>query len=812
MIPPGFLPLTFNGKNWDKDAGIIRSVCIEFSIPVAVERSRSGNGAHLWFFFEMPVSAALSRRFGAALLTFAMNRRHELSFDSYDRMFPNQDSLPKGGFGNLIALPLQKMSRASGNSEFIDEELNTYKDQWHFLSSMRKLTSQDLSRLIGILSPDNELGILKHDEEKIEKPWTNIIHQIKFAELPPVIEVVKSNMLYVSKKGLSESTLNHIKRLAAFKNPEFYRAQAMRMSTFGKPRIISCSDEDPDYIYLPRGCEQALSAMCEGVGTSIAWSDKTNGGRHIDVEFNGELREDQPQALFELMRVNSGVLSGTTAFGKTVVALKLIAERKVNTLIIVDRVSLISQWKDKINEFLIINEQLPIQEQIKKRGRRKSLGLVGQIGAGKTQAGGIIDIAVMQSLNHNGQIKDLVLNYGMVIVDECHHLAAFSFEEVLKRVTARYVYGLTATPTRKDGHHPIIFMQCGPICYRDDAIRQALKRPFEHYVVPCFTSFRVPPWKEGTDMTIQEIYSELVLNDARDEQIVEDVFKCYEQGRNSIILTGRTAHVENLAKRLYDKIPDVISLTGGMGTKATREAIRKLKDTPSSVPMVVVATGKFVGEGFDEPRLDTLFLAMPISWKGTLQQYAGRLHRLYEGKDDVRIYDYIDLHVSVLEKMYSKRMSGYASIGYHIKGELSEGETADIIFEKDSYLTVFSQDILNSHHEIIIVSPTISPRKAVLILEILQEALKKGVIITIVTSDVDEYLKERRDAIRNSLVTFEQSGIRIICKPNIGRRFALIDQKIVWFGSIKLLGYAGNDDSMMRIKNQNIAYELMKNI
>jgi superfamily II DNA or RNA helicase len=805
-----FLAIDFDGINWEMDVRAIGLVCDEYDIPVVVERSRSGKGAHMWFFFDKPVNASLSRRFGASLLTFTMNRRHELSFASYDRMFPNQDILPKGGFGNLIALPLQKAARANGNSEFIDQEMNPYVDQWGFLSSVRKMSLDEISRLIGILSPGNELGLLKHDDESIEKPVSSLIHKIKPVELPDAIEVVRSNMLIINKKGLSDSALNQIKRLAAFRNPEFYRAQAMRMSTFGKPRIISCSDEDETHIYLPRGCERAFLEMCEGAGSHIVWTDKTNAGRKIDVEFTGELRDDQPQALRKLMSVNAGVLSGTTAFGKTVVALNLIAERKVNTLIIVDKVSLVSQWIDRINQFLKINEPVSEQVLVKKRGRSNNVSIIGQIGAGKDIAGGIIDIAIMQSLNRRGEVKELVSDYGMVIVDECHHLAAFSFEEVLKYVNARYVYGLTATPTRKDGHHPIIFMQCGPICYRDDAIKQAQNRPFEHFVIPCFTPYKLPSWKEEKDLSIQEMYSELLLNEARDEQIIEDVLKCHEQGRNSIILTGRTVHVENLVNKLNNKIPDVISLTGGMGTKATREAIRKLREAPSSTPVVVVATGKFVGEGFDEPRLDTLFLAMPISWKGTLQQYAGRLHRLYEGKKDVRIYDYIDLHINVFEKMYSRRLSGYASIGYHLKGEsVSDGE-ADIIYDKESFLPALSIDLLNSLREIVIYSPKVFPKKAGKIHELLKEAMKKGVKITIITSQVNEYREEIKREIEDTISSFEVSGMKVVRREKIHHKFAIFDQNIIWFGSINILGNASADDSMMRIKNRNVADELIR--
>lgn len=805
-----FLAIDFDGGQWRRDVEVILEICDEFHIPVALERSRSGDGAHLWFFFDKPVYASTSRRFGASLLTCAMNRRHEMSFGSYDRMFPNQDMLPKGGFGNLIALPLQKSARQDGNSEFVDASLRPYEDQWAFLGSIQRLTYEDLKRLSGILSPGDELGALKHDDETDEKPWENIVHPDRLNELPSDVEIVRSNMLYIAKQGLTNKALNQIKRLAAFKNPEFYRAQAMRMPTYGKPRIISCFEEDEHYVRLPRGCEQALVDLLGCAGSRIHMVDKTNSGNSIDVEFIGQLRDEQPKALAALLGENIGVLSGTTAFGKTVVALNLIAKRKVNTLIIVDKVSLVTQWRDRIDQYLMINESLPEMDSIKKRGRKKKNQLVGQIGAGKDQANGIIDIAVMQSLNRKGEIKDLVLNYGMVIVDECHHVSAFSFEEVLKHSNACYVYGLTATPTRKDGHHPIIFMQCGPIRFRDDAINQALKRPFDHVVIPRFTSFRLPTWQKEEDMTIQDVYSELVKSESRNQQIVEDVIRSYESGRNCIVLTGRTIHVEELAEWIRSRIPEVITLTGGMGTKATREAMKRLKDVPESDNIVVVATGKYIGEGFDEPRLDTLFLAMPISWKGTLQQYAGRLHRLYEGKKEVQVYDYIDLHVKVLEKMYNRRLAGYASIGYKSKGEQIDGEAADLIFDKDSFLPIFSQDMMNARREIFIVSPFVTMRRVMKLLETLKEIVKQGVEISIVTRPEESFPAERRSEFTAIMRTLENVGIKLAYRSGIHQKFALIDQKIVWYGSINLLSYGSSEESMMRLNNGNIAFELMR--
>ena len=552
-----FLAIDLDEAGWRDDVTALREVCAEFNIPVAVERSQSGNGAHLWFFFENRLPAALARKFGAALLTFSMNRRHEIRFKSYDRFFPNQDTMPKGGFGNLIALPFQKSARRNNNSEFINENLESYSDQWAFLSSIQKISEDRIETLIKKLCHGHELGVLKIDEEDTQMPWeTQPISRLKKSDFPNKIDIVKANMFFIPKSNITQRALNRLKRLASFKNPMFYKQQAMRLSTYGHPRIISCADETMDYLCLPRGCEMELLTELEQYGIEVHIIDKTHCGKRIDVEFDGDLRNEQPLALEQLLHHDTGILSGTTAFGKTVVAIKLIAERKVNTLILVDRISLLKQWQERLSDFLIINEPLPEMDitAAKKRGRKKKTSFIGQIGAGKSVLNGIVDIAVMQSLSRKGEVKNCVKDYGMVIADECHHASAFSYENILKTTNAKYIYGLTATPTRKDGHHPILFMHCGPIRYRDNAKKQAEKRPFDHYIIPRFTSLRIPLNSDEKDVSIQELYSQVVENDSRNRQIVEDVLDSYKRGRNCIVLTLRTAHVELLVKKLREEV------------------------------------------------------------------------------------------------------------------------------------------------------------------------------------------------------------------------------------------------------------------
>lgn len=807
-----FLAMDFDDADWQKDVSVMREVCCMFNIPCAVERSRSGNGAHIWFFFEDKISAAIARKFGTALLTYAMNERHEITFKSYDRLFPSQDTMPKGGLGNLIALPLQMSARKNGNAVFVDENFEPYSDQWEFLRGFKKLSEDQLETLTNRLCAGNELGILKRDEEDVQKPWEpkRVKTQLTVTDFPKDVEIVKADMLYIFKDGFSQRALNVLKRMAAFKNPEFYKAQAMRMPTYNKPRIISCSDELDAHLCLPRGCEAEILNLLNEFHIDVYWIDKMNPGRGIKAEFNGILREDQPHAVEALLKFDNGVLSATTAFGKTVIAAYLIAEKKVNTLILVHRQQLLSQWIDKLSEFLSIHEALPVLE--KKRGRKKEQSLIGQLGAGKNNLSGIIDIAIMQSLNNSGEVKEHIRNYGMVIVDECHHVPAFSFEQILKKINAKFVYGLTATPARQDGHHPIIFLYCGPIRYRVDAKKEAEKRPFDHYVIPRFTDLREPIDKDAKELSIQELYTEITVNETRNQLIVDDVVKGYGNSRNSLVLTERTAHVELIVKRLSEKIPDVIGLTGSMSNNEKESVLNQIHSTPPNKPLVLVATGKYIGEGFDEPRLDTLFLATPISWKGTLQQYAGRLHRLYKNKNEVQIYDYVDIHVRMLEKMYGKRLNGYASIGYKARGDSVAVEHTNIIFDKNNFFPVYINDITTAAREVLIISPFVTKKRVAQMLHYFSVMIDKQIKVTVITRPVNDFSEKREMVMKQIFDVLENNGIDLIFKSKIHQKFAIIDQKTVWYGSINLLSFGNAEESIMRIESGNIANELVKSV
>ncbi|ACN13503.1 putative DNA helicase (D10 protein) [Desulforapulum autotrophicum HRM2] len=804
-----FLAIDFDKDGWQKDISVLQETCSHFDLPIAIERSQSGNGCHAWFFFEDKVPAALARKFGSSLLTYSMNKRHEISFASYDRLFPNQDTMPKGGFGNLIALPLQKKVRDNGNSVFIDGDFVSYPDQWRFLSNIEKLNEKLLATFIKKLSKGNELGLLKDGDSKL-KPWVKQTTELKKGDFSGTVKIVRSGMLYIKKNGLSQRALNTLKRYAAFKNPAFYKAQAMRISTYGKPRIISCADDFEDYLALPRGCEAEVIQTLDELKVIREIEDDTTSGKTVNVEFNGTLRDEQQEAIDALLAHDNGVLSAATAFGKTVIGAKLISIRKVNTLVLVHRQQLLSQWRERLDQFLTINETLP--EPPKKRGRKKEQSLIGHMGAGKDRLSSIIDVAIMQSMNIGGNVKEAIKNYGMIIVDECHHLPAVTFEQILKHATAKYIYGLTATPSRPDGHHPIIFFYCGPVRFSVDAKKQAEKRPFEHYLIPRFTSFRIGSNKDDSEPTIQEIKSHLISDEIRNQLIVDDVVECYQKGRNILILTGRVAHVDDLGEMLRQRISNVICLKGGMGVKKTSIVMEELGSIPNTESFVLVATGSYIGEGFDEARLDTLFLAMPIAWKGTLQQYAGRLHRFSEHKKDVQIYDYVDIHVRMLEKMYGKRLKGYAAIGYKAKVELLPEAPTNIIFSKDNFFSVYLQDIAMASKRLLIVSPFVTKKRMLQMIEHFSAILKKRVEIIIITRPASDFKEDRRTSLEQIFKAVEETGVRLIFRSSIHQKFAIIDDKITWYGSINLLSFGYSEESIMRLESCSIAFELADSI
>jgi superfamily II DNA or RNA helicase len=651
----GFLAVDFDEAEWQRDVLAFARTGRDLGVPIAIERSRSGNGAHAWIFFREPIPAALARQLGSYLVTETMERMPDIGFRSYDRFFPSQDVLAVGGFGNLIALPLQGLSRKADNSVFVDDAFTAYPDQWAYLATLEKVPRARIEDLVNrALSAGRLLAVRIPLADDDETPWLappsrRSPPKMNTGIMPHALTVVLGDQLYIPRKDLPPSLVARLVRLASFQNPEFYAAQALRLSTHDKPRVVSCAELTSLHIGLPRGCHDAALDLLTSLDISVAVEDRRAQGQPIEVKFTGVLRPDQVKAI-EAIRVHDlGVLAATTAFGKTVIAAKLIAERGVNTLVLVHRRQLMDQWIERLVTFLDC-----------------SRSTIGTIGGGKRRPSSSIDIALIQSLVRRGEVDDIVANYGHLIVDECHHLSAVSFELVARRTTARYVLGLSATVTRKDRHHPIIFMQCGPIRHRVDARSEAAKRPFKHLARVRSTTFTLAPEHTGASIAIQQVYRALANDAGRNDLIFDDILRTLEAGRSPVVITERTDHLDHLASRLSRFAKNVFVLRGGRTDRQRRAMAQQLANVPESEERLILATGRYLGEGFDDPRLDTLFLTMPISWKGTLAQYAGRLHRLHDRKRDVVIYDYVDENVPVLARMAAKRRIGYAALGYTI--------------------------------------------------------------------------------------------------------------------------------------------------
>lgn len=652
-----FLAVDFDEAEWRQDALAFMQSCNELGVPMALEISRSGQGAHAWVFFAGRVSARDARRMGTAIISHTCSRTRQLKLASYDRLFPNQDTMPKGGFGNLIALPLQKHPRESGCSVFVDAELRPYRDQWAFLASVQPMAPHDIEptilRATGGLHP---LDVTFIDDEDLATPWKREVIKTNrlVGAMPDALTVTLANLVYFEKPALPQALANRLIRLAAFQNPEFYKAQAMRMSVWDKPRVIGNAENYPQHIALPRGCLEAAQTLLKDNGIRCGLRDERFCGEAIHADFVGTLRPDQEQAVVAMLQHDTGVLCAPTAFGKTVTAAAIIARRGVNTLVLVHRTELLKQWQERLQAFLGLDN----------RGRN---GVVGTIGGGKAKPSGQIDIAVMQSLSRQGEVNALVENYGQVVVDECHHVGAASFDAILKRTKAKYVLGLTATPVRRDGQQPIIFMQCGPI--RHTAARPA-SAPHDLEVVPRSRFARIDlPGTAG----IQDVFRHIAMDLARTEAIATEIAAAFEQGRKVLVLTERTEHLDALLVCLNTRVPKPFVLHGRMSKKQRAALIEELEALPPEAPRILLATGKLVGEGFDHPPLDTLVLAMPVSWKGTLQQYAGRLHREHASKVDVRIIDFVDTGHPALVRMWEKRQRGYRAMGYRMALDSSSG-------------------------------------------------------------------------------------------------------------------------------------------
>ena len=789
---------------WKSDILAVHKTCYEYKIPSYIEISRSGNGGHLWFFFSENISARLARNFGTAILKLSMQKRHSISFETFDRMFPNQDEIPKGGFGNLIALPLQGKAVREGHSVFVDENFIPFQDQWQVLNSIQKLDEQIINITLRKIN-EQILDFVEKDDEDMSKKTEHFNlsadkqkqHDESFqkSDFPSIVQIILSNCVEISKSGISEQALGILHRTAVFTNPEYYKNLRMHLPLYNIPHFIDCSKENENHLLLPRGNLDYVLSIISNAGAAYKITDNRETGISIDVQCKIELYEEQKDALGKMMKSDIGILSAGTGFGKTIVASALIAERKINTLILVQSHALLEQWKKSIKNNLGISP--------------------GTIASGKDKSTGIIDVAIVKSLveTQSDEVKLRSHKYGMLIVDEAHHVSAFTTENLVSSFKAKYVYGLTATPIRRDGHQKIIFYQCGKILYSTTSRQMNESQNFEHYFIPRFTSFHyMPEDNDSSPVKINKLYEMLVQNDARNTLIAEDVKSAVEKGKTPLILSERIEHLELLYENLKSFAKNVILITGKGTAKQKRGQLEKLNEIPASESLIILATGKYAGEGFDYPRIDTLFLGMPFSWKGTLSQYCGRLHRNFFGKEEVVIYDYVDFRLPVFDRMYQNRLKGYKQLGYSVKPK--ENENTEILpenktsrlYSKEDYLSDFENDIANAKSTIVITAPYLSKYEVQKFLLAANKKINEGCKIQILIKNPIDEAKSKKTLPLISLI--EQTGINIKSRDNISQKIMTIDEKILWYGNINFLGYTEPEECCMRIANDKIASEI----
>lgn len=789
---------------WKEEINALRRICKNLDVDAVVERSRSGRGAHLWIFFKEMVPARLARRFGFALLEKGAESVNLKSFKYYDRMIPTQDVLPEGGLGNVIALPLQGMALKFGNSAFIDENWNAYEDQLNVLAGTRRLTRQGIEDYLSLWYSTGSTS----EDNGTDAPWDKN-SEIEAGSVKGVVRIVLADRIYIDSTGMSNKTKRQLRRMATFSNKQYFQNQAMDMPNYDESRFIYLGSDEGKYIVLPRGLREEILKKFDNAGISYKIEDKRTKGQELNISFRGELRESQIPAVETMLGNETGILHAATAFGKTVVCCDMIARRGISTLILVDRADLMNQWIKRLEEFLDIDEELP-EYQTKTGRTRKRKSLIGNLQGAHDTLTGIVDVAMIRSLKKKDGFHPKLKEYAQVYFDECHHAASDSAIEVLQEINAKYVYGVTATPKRGDGKEKINEFLLGPIRYRFTAKDRAEEQNINHLVYPRFTRTVKPHHLSKTPYG-NDAYELIRNNDVRDEQIIRDVADCVQAGRTPVVLTKYVDHAKKLSERLKTYADRLILLTGANGTKARRAQVEELNKVDDSDSLILVGTGSLLGEGFDFPRLDTLFMATPVSGENVVEQYVGRLNRDYDGKENVIVYDYVDSHIPKFDKMYSARLKAYKKIGYELCVNLDgEKQKANAIYDIENYAETYWKDLEEANSAVVVSSPRLNNQKVDRIINMLGKRRELGVEVTIVTWHPDAY-KYGKDDVRMELMErLRKAGFEIRLVEETCEHYAVIDNEIVWYGSVNLLSKEDAEDNLMRVCSKDIAAELLE--
>ena len=789
---------------WKEEINALRRICKNLDVDAVVERSRSGRGAHLWIFFKEMIPARLARKFGFALLEKGAESVNLKSFKYYDRMIPTQDALPEGGLGNVIALPLQGMALKSGNSAFVDENWNAYEDQLKVLVGTRRLTRQEIDDYLSLWY---STGFTSEDNGT-DAPWDKN-SEIEAGSVKGVVRIVLADRIYIDSSGMSNKTKRQLRRMATFSNKQYFQNQAMDMPNYDESRFIYLGSDEGKYIVLPRGLREDIQKKFDNAGIRYKIEDKRTQGRELNISFKGELRESQIPAAETMLENETGILHAATAFGKTVVCCDMIARRGISTLILVDRADLMNQWIKRLDEFLDIDEELP-EYQTKTGRTRKRKSLIGNLQGAHDTLTGIVDVAMIRSLKKKDGFHPMLKEYAQVYFDECHHAASESAIEVLQEINAKYVYGVTATPKRGDGKEKINEFLLGPIRYRFTAKDRAEEQNIDHLVYPRFTRTVKPHHLSKTPYG-NDAYELIRNNDVRDEQIIRDVADCVQAGRTPVVLTKYVDHANKLSERLKKYADRLILLTGANGTKVRRAQVKELNEVDDSDSLILVGTGSLLGEGFDFPRLDTLFMATPVSGENVVEQYVGRLNRDYDGKENVIVYDYVDSHIPKFDKMYAARLKAYKKIGYELCVNMDgEKQKANAIYDIENYAETYWKDLEEANSAVVVSSPRLNNQKVDRIINMLGKRRELGVKVTIVTWHPDAY-KYGKDDVRMELMErLRKAGFEIRLVEESCEHYAVIDNEIVWYGSVNLLSKEDAEDNLMRVCSKDIAAELLE--